>query len=310
MFQDILILRQHPLFHSHCIIYLLIPTSNHNDFVLVSAHGMLYIFWFLHQTTTGESDTSCLLRCISFDSYIKPQHKVRFVPITDGCISFDSYIKPQPWTLPCTADQRCISFDSYIKPQPLLRSWVSVNVVYLLIPTSNHNGGTPVQIEQLLYIFWFLHQTTTEKLPIIFFPCCISFDSYIKPQPPRYARCCRIVVYLLIPTSNHNEAIIVTISQRVVYLLIPTSNHNLLLAISSYLRVVYLLIPTSNHNYGYIIAILQHVVYLLIPTSNHNLKKQTTDTDTVVYLLIPTSNHNSIRQQRSVHWVVYLLIPT
>ena len=117
MFQDILILRQHPLFHSHCIIYLLIPTSNHNDFVLVSAHGMLYIFWFLHQTTTGESDTSCLLRCISFDSYIKPQLVGEYG--TNGL------------------------------------------VVYLLIPTSNHNLLVSCNDNKGLYIFWFLHQTTT-----------------------------------------------------------------------------------------------------------------------------------------------------
>ena len=34
----------------------------------------------------------------------------------------------------------------------------------------------------------------------------------------------------------------------VVYLLIPTSNHNVLLKLICRLLVVYLLIPTSNHN--------------------------------------------------------------
>ena len=37
---------------------------------------------------------------------------------------------------------------------------------------------------------------------------------------------------------------------QVVYLLIPTSNHNQGLDKSLYDYVVYLLIPTSNHNYG------------------------------------------------------------
>ena len=35
-------------------------------------------------------------------------------------------------------------------------------------------------------------------------PCCISFDSYIKPQPKSLTLSTVIVVYLLIPTSNHN----------------------------------------------------------------------------------------------------------
>ena len=34
---------------------------------------------------------------------------------------------------------------------------------------------------------------------------CISFDSYIKPQPDSAARFIGAVVYPLIPTSNHNH---------------------------------------------------------------------------------------------------------
>ncbi|EHJ36884.1 hypothetical protein HMPREF0673_02633 [Leyella stercorea DSM 18206] len=34
------------------------------------------------------------------------------------------------------------------------------------------------------------------------------------------------VVYLLIPTSNHNTYSLACITAKVVYLLIPTSNHN------------------------------------------------------------------------------------
>ena len=55
----------------------------------------------------------------------------------------------------------CISFDSYIKPQPAFRDIADGKVVYLLIPTSNHNRLAMV-------IFLLLG--------------CISFDSYIKPQ--------------------------------------------------------------------------------------------------------------------------------
>ena len=78
--------------------------------------------------------------------------------------------------------------------------------------------------------------------------CCISFDSYIKPQ--------RIPSTLFVSS--------------VVYLLIPTSNHNIFSTVGAFAGVVYLLIPTSNHNPRVVVEQLPHVVYLLIPTSNHN----------------------------------------
>ena len=59
------------------------------------------------------------------------------------------------------------------------------------------------------------------------FKCCISYYSYIKPQP--------------LQTS--------TKLPRVVYHTIPTSNHNLPLNIEEILEVVYHTIPTSNHNW-------------------------------------------------------------
>ena len=57
-----------------------------------------------------------------------------------------------------------------------------------------------------------------------------------------------IVVYLLIPTSNHNYTELTNKQAQVVYLLIPTSNHNFSGFYDSSRKVVYLLIPTSNHN--------------------------------------------------------------
>ena len=99
------------------IVYLLIPTSNHNycdkeqvwwtlyifwflhqtttNWILSVCSRRLYIFWFLHQTTTSRKDLVNLTCCISFDSYIKPQHVERQIKDRDCCISFDSYIKPQ-----------------------------------------------------------------------------------------------------------------------------------------------------------------------------------------------------------------------
>ncbi len=78
------------------------------------------------------------------------------------------------------------------------------------------------------------------------------------------------VVYLLIPTSNHNSLPACALKRLVVYLLIPTSNHNLTVLSRAEYNVVYLLIPTSNHNQLWVLDELASVVYLLIPTSNHN----------------------------------------
>ena len=152
---------------------------------------------------TGSPAYSCL-RCISFDSYIKPQLHPRLHPEWRRCISFDSYIKPQ---LTC----------------PLLcGSWV----VYLLIPTSNHNHGGRFLKNFMLYIFWFLHQTTTLYDVSSTGGCCISFDSYIKPQP--LIPCCH-KVFRCISFDSYIKPQLWTFIfdfEKVVYLLIPTSNHN------------------------------------------------------------------------------------
>ena len=77
---------------------------------------------------------------------------------------------------------------------------------------------------------------------------CISFDSYIKPQLFSLMTIMQVVVYLLIPTSNHNVKAASVYCAKVVYLLIPTSNHNIFIYSVNATSVVYLLIPTSNHN--------------------------------------------------------------
>ena len=197
---------------------------------------------------------------------------------------------------------------------PTMSVMCSIRVVYLLIPTSNHNRLHVLPMSGLLYIFWFLHQTTTQGIWRWYINSCISFDSYIKPQPKphkkgstlscisfdsyikpqlkRYALLIREVVYLLIPTSNHNPFESFLSHMPVVYLLIPTSNHNLCCFFFYCCEVVYLLIPTSNHNLHDEMSMDEMVVYLLIPTSNHNFCRVNWFTDQVVYLLIPTSNHN------------------
>ena len=186
------------------VVYLLIPTSNHNHVSPILNYLVLYIFWFLHQTTTKQAKERYNISCISFDSYIKPQpakvaDKIQYVvylliPTSNHNFVARRFFYTQLyifWFLHQTTTMRriqankrcCISFDSYIKPQ--------LNDVLV---------GKGCQ----LYIFWFLHQTTTSMRGTLNAICCISFDSYIKPQLISEFCALRIVVYLLIPTSNHN----------------------------------------------------------------------------------------------------------
>ena len=177
----------------------------------LAAHGVeLYIFWLLHQTTTAACWLPSPARCISFDSYIKPQLCVTETNIPTSCISFDSYIKPQPSS--CNKRNK--------------------SVVYLLTPTSNHNYREDGHLADELYIFWLLHQTTTCSQTSHSDSCCISFDSYIKPQRIGSLDIIALVVYLLTPTSNHNLGRLRLVGGCVVYLLTPTSNHNLSLVLS------------------------------------------------------------------------------
>ena len=187
----------------------------------------------------------------------------------------------------------CISLYSYIKPQRLRIYRRFLLVVYLYIPTSNHNATKHLTFSVVLYIFIFLHQTTTccltslsmlrcislysyIKPQLMFLFCfalirCISLYSYIKPQLMFLFCFALIVVYLYIPTSNHNFPVIAACIAQVVYLYIPTSNHNFVLVLPCKLSVVYLYIPTSNHNLNHSNISFPIVVYLYIPTSNHNL---------------------------------------
>ena len=207
------------------VVYLLIPTSNHNDPTDWESSFTLYIFWFLHQTTTQPVNTYYFTCCISFDSYIKPQLASEYGPVTfvvylliptsnhNAMLSANaSWLLYIFWFLHQTTTQPvntyyftcCISFDSYIKPQLASEYGPVTFVVYLLIPTSNHNAMLSANASWLLYIFWFLHQTTTQPVNTYYFTCCISFDSYIKPQLCSEYGPVTFVVYLLIPTSNHN----------------------------------------------------------------------------------------------------------
>ena len=147
---------------------------------------------------------SCLQRCISFESYIKPQ----LAPITPLPAAVVYLLNP-------TSNHNIFRIKSLMAA-----------VVYLLNPTSNHNLLEITLYLLMLYIFWILHQTTTVQPVSNGTASCISFESYIKPQPRIGSHAVVAVVYLLNPTSNHNCSNSPSTAGWVVYLLNPTSNHN------------------------------------------------------------------------------------
>ena len=140
-----------------------------------------------------------------FMSYIKPQLVDPLQIQNLGCISYYSCIKPQLRMCYHVPTLRCISYYSYIKPQRNISDSLSLLVVYRTIPTSNHNKQYEIYIHDELYIVLFLHQTTTLKQDVLsafslyivlflhqtttihrfgkIFSSCISYYSYIKPQP-------------------------------------------------------------------------------------------------------------------------------
>ena len=164
----------------------------------------LYIFWFLHQTTTPSWFYHYYLRCISFDSYIKPQHAYtayRLNSVVYLLIPTSNHNSVAAlaalnllyifWFLHQTTTLMLCCLESLV----LYIFW------FLHQTTTWTTSGIPTS---WLYIFWFLHQTTTRSMNISAATRCISFDSYIKPQPKEKIYRAKTVVYLLIPTSNHN----------------------------------------------------------------------------------------------------------
>ena len=142
-------------------------------------------------------------------------------------------------------------------------------VVYLLTPTSNHNLNVKSTAKLGLYIFWLLHQTTTWCCTLSLVKCCISFDSYIKPQPAcslqfSARRCISFDSYIkpqrcLIPSLS----LLGCISFDSYIKPQPLGSRN------SFAVVVYLLTPTSNHNRSksWMLNILLYIFWLLHQTT-------------------------------------------
>ena len=150
----------------------------------------------------------------------------------------------------------------------------SRGVVSLTVPTSNHNLQAQVKNINALYLLLFLHQTTTRTAGYSSTLSCISYCSYIKPQPYRKGKTRSHVVSLTVPTSNHNWPAAARHPVSVVSLTVPTSNHNILCEPVLPADVVSLTVPTSNHNWWTVTLCPWIVVSLTVPTSNHNHREQ------------------------------------
>ena len=143
------------------VVYRTIPTSNHNPSESKARSFSLYIVLFLHQTTTDKPFSTRFLRCISYYSYIKPQHKrdvhyivgvvYRTIPTSNhnGWVVRMIKLCVVYRTIPTSNHNRCPTLNKL------------VGVVYRTIPTSNHNELPVFNIWWKLYIVLFLHQTTT-----------------------------------------------------------------------------------------------------------------------------------------------------
>ena len=99
------------------VVYRSIPTSNRNKESIYSVLDALYIVLFLHQTATSCQYLLLLAGCISFYSYIKPQHANRVFTV------FQVVYRSIP-----TSNRNIILRLDYV-----------ILVVYRSIPTSNRN---------------------------------------------------------------------------------------------------------------------------------------------------------------------------
>ncbi len=144
------------------------------------------------------------------------------------CLSSCSYIKPQLFMAAYAPPWGCLSSCSYIKPQPY--------------------GDT-------LYPYFGCLSSCSYIKPQRFLSSyanlksCLSSCSYIKPQLINPMQIYYIVVYHLVPTSNHNVEEVIIAGKKVIYHLVPTSNHNSLqpLDVTAVLFIILFLHQTTTY---------------------------------------------------------------
>ena len=103
-----------------------------------------------------------------------------------------------------------------------------------------------------------------------------------------------LVVYHLVPTSNHNYREENNGLDEVVYHLVPTSNHNGVYEYGTALLVVYHLVPTSNHNCG-VFAFMEGVLFIILFL--HQTTTVTVTSSKIVLLFIILFLHQTTTEE-------------
>ena len=144
---------------------------------------LLYFFHFLHQTTTIGMQPVSSSRCISFIFYIKPQ--LLSPPAAVQLVVYLSFSTSNHNWRPVRGSTAWVVYLSFSTSNHNHSWWMIEGsaVVYLSFSTSNHNQERASSGRWWLYIFHFLHQTTTLLHRVSLRNRCISFIFYIKPQP-------------------------------------------------------------------------------------------------------------------------------
>ncbi len=123
----------------------------------------LYIFGFLHQTTTTSIADINRLKVVYLWFPTSNHNSVADSPHHVVLYIFGFLHQTTTGIISDNVANSCISLVSYIKPQPGVAPAVILAVVYLWFPTSNHNLLQFLIFSFALYIFGFLHQTTTNS---------------------------------------------------------------------------------------------------------------------------------------------------
>ena len=144
-----------------------------------------------------------------------------------------------------------------------------------------------------LYIVLFLHQTTTFSNLSFCISSCISYYSYIKPQPNPLRDEILCVVYRTIPTSNHNcrQSLPPCLLLYIVLFLHQTTTGKSINSRRAELYIVLFLHQTTtlSETWKRILSCISYYSYIKpqLIYKSLNVRK-------VVYRTIPTSNHNCI----------------
>ena len=127
----------------------------------------LYLIPFLHQTTTWDVLLRCIMGCILFHFYIKPQHlhsRFDLINVVSYSISTSNHNPSRTASVSMSVVSYSISTSNH---NTCGISFGNRHVVSYSISTSNHNPNIEKPIKAVLYLIPFLHQTTTSNFQVI-----------------------------------------------------------------------------------------------------------------------------------------------